>query len=45
MYKTIAEFVDDWTKESAITLKVLQALTDASVNHPPPEAVALGPGL
>ena len=33
MYKTIAEFVDDWTKESAITLKVLRALTDASLKQ------------
>jgi hypothetical protein len=33
MYKTIAEFVDEWTKESAITLKVLQALTDASLKQ------------
>jgi len=33
MYKTINEFVEDWTKESAITLKVLRALTDASLKQ------------
>jgi len=43
MYKTITEFVDDWTKESAITLKVLRALTDASLKQKSdPAGVTLG---
>src|SRR5271157_1582127 len=43
MYKTINEFVDDWTKESAITLKALQALTDASLKQKSdPEGNTLG---
>jgi uncharacterized damage-inducible protein DinB len=31
MYRTIVEFVDDWTAESAISLKVERALTDAAL--------------
>ena len=33
MYKTIAEFVEDWTRENAISLKVQRALTDDSLKH------------
>ena len=33
MYKTIPEFVEDWTRESSISLKVLRALTDESLPH------------
>jgi uncharacterized damage-inducible protein DinB len=31
MYQTIAEFLEDWGKESAISFKVLSALTDSSL--------------
>ncbi len=31
MYTSIAEFVEDWGRESAISLKVHRALTDASL--------------
>jgi uncharacterized damage-inducible protein DinB len=34
MYATIKEYVDDWNKESATTLKVLKALTDKSLDFP-----------
>jgi uncharacterized damage-inducible protein DinB len=33
MYGTIAEFVEEWNRESAISLKVLRVLTDASLNQ------------
>jgi uncharacterized damage-inducible protein DinB len=43
MYETIAEFVDDWTKESAISLKVQRALTDGSLpTRSDPEGNTLG---
>lgn len=43
MYKTIAEFVEDWTRESAISLKVERALTDSSLqNKSDPEGNTLG---
>jgi uncharacterized damage-inducible protein DinB len=43
MYKTIAEFVEDWTKESAISLKVQRALTGPSLQHKSdPEGNTLG---
>jgi len=43
MYKTIAEFVEDWTKESSISLKVQRALTDESLaSKSDPEANTLG---
>jgi len=43
MYSTIAEFVDDWTRESAISLKVQRALTDPSLQQKTdPEGRALG---
>lgn len=31
MYRTIREFLDDWRQESALTQKLLSALTDASL--------------
>ena len=31
MYTTVAEFVDEWKRESAASLKVLRVLTDASL--------------
>ncbi len=31
MYRTIAEFVEEWTRESDASLKVLRVLTDASL--------------
>jgi uncharacterized damage-inducible protein DinB len=37
MYRTINDFLDDWTHESASTLKLFQKLTDESLNtkfHP-----------
>jgi uncharacterized damage-inducible protein DinB len=33
MYKTISEFVEDWGRESAITLRVQRALTDSSLDQ------------
>jgi uncharacterized damage-inducible protein DinB len=43
MYKTTAEFAEDWNKESAISLKVLRALTDDSLHHKSdPEGNTLG---
>ncbi len=43
MYKTIAEFVEDWTRESSISLKVQRALTDESLSHmSDPEGESLG---
>ena len=33
MYKSINEFVADWTNESAATLKILGALTDESLSE------------
>ena len=33
MYVTIAEFVEDWGRETAISLKVERALTDASLSQ------------
>jgi uncharacterized damage-inducible protein DinB len=43
MYRTIREFVDDWTRESGISLKVERALTDASLSQKSdPEGNALG---
>lgn len=43
MYRTIDEFVTEWTRESAITLKVERALTDASLPQKvDPEGRTLG---
>jgi uncharacterized damage-inducible protein DinB len=43
MYKTISEFVEDWGRESAISLKVQRALTDPSLQHKSdPEGNTLG---
>jgi uncharacterized damage-inducible protein DinB len=43
MYTTIAEFVEDWRKESGISLKTLRALTDASLQQKSdPQANPLG---
>jgi uncharacterized damage-inducible protein DinB len=43
MYKTISEFVEDWARESAISLKILAALTDSSLMHKSdPEGNTLG---
>jgi uncharacterized damage-inducible protein DinB len=33
MYKTVSDFVADWTRESGISLKVERTLTDASLNQ------------
>jgi len=33
MYRTIAEFLEDWKVEAALTLKVLDTLTDASLKQ------------
>ena len=33
MYTTITEFVEDWTRESAISLKVQRVLTDLSLQQ------------
>ena len=33
MYTTISEFVEDWRRESGISLKVLRALTDTSLQQ------------
>jgi uncharacterized damage-inducible protein DinB len=43
MYGTISEFVDDWGRESAISLKVQRSLTDSSLlQKSDPEGNALG---
>jgi uncharacterized damage-inducible protein DinB len=43
MYKTIAEFVEDWGRESSISLKVERALTDSSLqSKSDPEGNTLG---
>lgn len=43
MYTTVSEFVDDWTRESATSLKVERALTDASLaQKSDPEGSSLG---
>ena len=43
MYSTIAEFVDDWTRESATSLKVQKVLTDPSLQQKTdPEGRTLG---
>jgi uncharacterized damage-inducible protein DinB len=43
MYRTIAEFVEDWTRESAISLKIQLALTDDSLQcRSDPEGNTLG---
>ncbi len=43
MYRTIKEFVEDWTRESGISLKVERALTDASLpRRADPEGRTLG---
>jgi uncharacterized damage-inducible protein DinB len=43
MYKTISEFVEDWGRESAISLNVQRALTDASLQQKSdPEGNTLG---
>jgi uncharacterized damage-inducible protein DinB len=34
MYNSIQEFLDDWTKESAATLKILAVMTDKSLSQP-----------
>ena len=33
MYRTVADFVEDWNQESASTLRVLRALTDRSLDQ------------
>jgi uncharacterized damage-inducible protein DinB len=33
MYRSIAEFVEEWTRESGISLKIERALTDASLRQ------------
>jgi uncharacterized damage-inducible protein DinB len=43
MYRTIADFVQDWTRESGISLKVERTLTDASLSQKTdPEGRTLG---
>jgi uncharacterized damage-inducible protein DinB len=43
MYKTVQEFVNDWTRESELSLKVERALTDASLSQrTDPEGRTLG---
>ncbi len=43
MYTSVAEFVQDWTRESGISLKVERALTDASLSRKAdPEGNSLG---
>ena len=43
MYRTIAEFVDEWARESGISLKLMRALTDASLPQKTyPEGRTLG---
>jgi len=43
MYASVAEFVEDWGRESASSLKVMRALTDASLaKRSDPEANTLG---
>jgi len=43
MYISISEFVEDWGRESANSLKVMRALTDASLSQrSDPEASSLG---
>jgi uncharacterized damage-inducible protein DinB len=43
MYTTIAEFVEDWTRESAISLKVQRVLTDPALHQKTdPEGRTLG---
>ena len=33
MYQSIEQFVNDWNQEAALTIKVLEALTDASLKQ------------
>ncbi len=43
MYRTIQDFLDDWKNESASTLKVMNALNDASLQQKvTPEGRSLG---
>ena len=43
MYRTVDEFVTDWTRESDLSLKVQRALTDASLGQKTdPEGRTLG---
>jgi uncharacterized damage-inducible protein DinB len=43
MYRSIADFLDDWKNESAATSKLLEALTDASLTQQvTPEGRTLG---
>jgi uncharacterized damage-inducible protein DinB len=43
MYISVAEFVEDWGRESASSLKVMRGLTDASLSQrSDPEANTLG---
>jgi uncharacterized damage-inducible protein DinB len=43
MYTSVAEFVEDWGRENAGSLKVMRALTDASLSQrSDPEANTLG---
>src|SRR5208283_966734 len=43
MYTTISEFLEDWTRESAISLKIQRVLTDPSLHQKTdPEGRALG---
>jgi len=43
MYRKIDDFLEDWKTESAATLKLLDALTDASLTHQvTPEGRTLG---
>lgn len=43
MYTTIAEFINDWTRESGLSLKIERALTDQSLSQKTdPEGRTLG---
>jgi uncharacterized damage-inducible protein DinB len=43
MYRTIVEFVEDWNRESSISLRVMRALTDGSLQEKSdPEGNTLG---
>ncbi|MFA6470401.1 MAG: DinB family protein [Candidatus Latescibacterota bacterium] len=43
MYRTIDDFIEDWKGENAATIKILEALTDASLSRKvTPEGRSLG---
>ena len=43
MYRTVQEFLNDWARESDLSLKVQRALTDASLGQKTdPEGRSLG---